>query len=51
MAVSGMRYLYKYNDKLWIMKSRIDKGSDWSDGKDDVVYVKLRFRYVVVGKY
>jgi len=35
------------------MKSRIDKGSDWSDDREDVVYVKLHFilrsHYIVVG--
>jgi hypothetical protein len=48
MAVSGMRELYKCNYKLWKMKSRIDKGSDWSDRREDVAYVKLRSHYLVV---
>jgi len=53
IAGSGVRELYGCNDGLWKMKGRIDKGSDWSDDREDVVYVKLHFivrsHYIVVG--
>jgi hypothetical protein len=48
-----MTELHECNDRLCKMKSRIDKGSDWSDGREYVVYVKLHFNvrshYIVVG--
>ena len=48
-----MRELYEYNDRLWEMKSRIDKGSDWSDERENILYVKLHFNVpfhcIVVG--
>jgi hypothetical protein len=35
------------------MKSRVDRGSDWSGDREDVVCVKLHFnmrsRYIIVG--
>jgi hypothetical protein len=47
-----MRVLYEYKDRLWKMKSGIDKGSDWSDERD-VFCVKLHFNvafhYIVIG--
>jgi len=43
-----MRELYEYNDRLWKMKSRVDRGSDWSVDREDVVYVKLHINIVLV---
>jgi len=42
-----MRELYEFNDSLWKMKSRVDRGSDWSDDREDVVYVKYTLIYVL----
>jgi hypothetical protein len=40
IAERSMRKLYEHNDRLCKVRSRLEKGSDWSDEREDVVFVK-----------